>query len=304
MLMASTLLAALFITIMRSPQRAHATCGATWHVWAEHTDRQTTDTEGGQTTETQDISSHSIQISDHGETTTSNESFHRNVDGSSTEHSEFTYEDKHGDGCNGDGEPWSGNNTRDVKTDAEGNSEEHIEEIIEKDGKCIKSVRDRAWDRTGKLIKDTGWKDTEIPCPTPYSLEVSVEGTISIPNGTIQWHPTTVTIPLARKGDIYTGTYQGEFKATQSGNCSGEGIILEIFDVTAKEDLPDLAFTINRTTNVSAFGSCPSGPGSNALPTISYTLPFTLPIRDGASWSIGGSGEPKWTYTFRERNKP
>jgi hypothetical protein len=189
-----------------------------------------------------------------------------------------------------------------VKQDAEGNREEHIEEILEKDGKCIKRVWDRTWDRHGKPIKDTGWIETEIPCSTTYSLEVSVEGTISIPDGSIQWHPATVTIPLGRKNGIYTGNYQGEFKATQSGNCSGEGTIPETFDVTAKEnEFGDLEFTINRTTSVSASGSCPSGSGSNTIPPISYTLTFTLPVRDGASWSIGGGTEPKWTYTFRER---
>jgi hypothetical protein len=289
-LFGAALFLAVFLTsAMEPPKCAHATCGTTWHIWAESSDRQVSHSSGGKTTETNDWVSRSVQVSDDGQTSTDHQEFHKYADGSSEEHEETSHEDKYGNGCGGDGEPWSGGRKRDVKTDAEGNSEEHIEEIIEKDGKCMKWVRDRAWDRNGKPIKDTGWIETEIPCKTEYNLEYTLEGEgtsnmSDLGPVTMRWGPDTAVIPLSLKDGVYTGTYEGNFTATYSGGCSGTQTYPTTIEVKAQEDeLRDLKFSVSITNNMMGMVTCAgsTAPQSNEPNTTTRT--FTLEFAEGAT---------------------
>ncbi len=303
--MAGVLVVALFLAVAvtavtEPPKCAHAGCGSstTWNIWAESTDRQTTDTE--------DISSHSVQHSDDGQTFEDTQTHHRNADGSSTDHEETDYDDKFGNGCSSDGEPMTGHRTRDEETDAEGNRKEHIEEIIEKNGKCMKQVRDREWDRKGKLIKDTGWITTEVPCSN-YILEFTREGNLSAGGITIHWGPDTAIIPLGLKDGNYTGSQKGSFHATVSGKCTGTYNYPESAEVTAKEDeFGDLEFSVSVTMSMAGTLTCPGAGGGGPLGNapVTFTRTFTLPFEDGASkvFTIPmGSGQTVDTFTLKKR---
>lgn len=298
--LASALFLAVIITAATEPPKcAHAGCGSdtTWNTSSELNSSQSN-------TGTEDISSSSVQHSDDGQTYTDTQTHHKNADGSSTDHEETHYEDKSGNGCSSDGEPWTGDRTVDDETDKDGNRKEHIEEIIEKDGKCMKQVRDREWDRKGKLIKDTGWITTEVPC-NKYILEFTREGNLSAGGITVHWGPDTAIIPLGLKSGNYTGSQNGSFHATVSGKCNGTYNYPESAEVTAKEDeFGDLEFSVIVTMSMAGTLTCPGGGGPLGNAPVTFTRTFTLPFEDGASKVFTvpmGSGQTVDTFTLKKR---
>jgi hypothetical protein len=184
--------------------------------------------------------------------------------------------------------------------DPKGNRKQHSEEIIEKNGKCEKYVHDIEWDSKGNKIRDVE-KTTEVPCGK-YYLEVAMEGIIPFEDGEIHWGPEKATITLRRENGIYTGTYRGQFKAVGSThNCSDEVTYPEYFEVTAKEnEFGDLGFSVNHKED--GFHGMITCNGDTEIfdgPPFEEKLTFTLPVKDGASWSTN-DGVITWTYTLRE----
>jgi hypothetical protein len=302
---AALLLGLILTIVLDTPKPVCATCGSKEHVVrSEHTDLQTSDTKNGVTTNTDQVNIISVVVGDQGDISTENSSFNKNSDGSSESHENMHNEDP--EGCiDGDGEPMKADTKRDVKKDTKGNTKEHREQTVEKNGKCIKITHEWEWNEKGELIKDTGLVETEVPCPSKYSLEVYGEGEIG---GWIHYKFEKLVIPLARQGDVYTGSAQGELKTEGSnqGNTT-EGTYLKNYEVTAQQDeFGVLQFTIHisvvdsRVTITTAEGGAASGNGG---PSDEGTLNFPLEADDGASYSYG-DGQGTWTYTLREQNEP
>ena len=164
----------------------------------------------------------------------------------------------------------------------------------------MKYVHDLEWNSRGENIKDEE-KETEVPCPSGYSLEVYIEGHPS----NAEFGPEKLLIPLVRKGDVYTGSSQAEIKfAMDLGSCGMEGIYPESYDVTAQPDeFGVLQFTVHiRMEGAHGSNSCP-GPGSWSVPAgPEFTQKFPLEA-DGSSYSTT-EGYETWTYTLREQKKP
>jgi hypothetical protein len=300
------MLAALLSVTSESARRVHAGCGAGvgWGISSVQT--------SSQTTHTQDYSSTSVQISDDGQTFTDHQSSHTNADGSSSSHEDMDYNDQYGNSCNSDGGPMSGHVTRDEETDKDGNRKEHYEEIIEKDGKCEKTVRDREWDRKGKLVKDTGFITTEIPC-SRYNLEWDRKGNISMGGGhTVQFESFTVTVPLRAKGGAfeartYEGNYQVNSRVTLTGKCSGTYAQPVSIEVTAKEDEFDLEllhFSVKISLSLTGMTQCPEGSGMANSGTQTVTHDFTLHIEDKPTevWQPLPGTDYTYTFTIKKRN--
>ncbi len=131
---------------------------------------------------------------------------------------------------------WKGDYSSDDDTDAKGNRKRHHEEFFEKDGKCTKTTRDWEWDAKGKLIKDTGWITTEVPC-IDTSLEVCWGGGLNSGVLSAIWGPDTAIVPLTVKDKTYTGQFTGDWKGkltTDACNCSGTFPVT--IDVKGQED--------------------------------------------------------------------
>ena len=140
------------------------------------------------------------------------------------------------------------------------------------------------------------------PAGGTFSLQVSWEGTYSLPNGAISviYGPDTATIPLELKDGTYTGSYAGAFHAAATGVCTATGSVPVTFDITAKEDgSQGLDFSVNRSLTWSWDTQCPgvSGGSTSPIPTVSFT--FNLPAEDGASKTFSSaSGGPVLTFTL------
>lgn len=285
--------AALFLAVVLtsatgSSQSAYAGCGSdvVWNIWNETDSRDTSDTVGGKTSETHDWSSRSEHHSDNGQDSTHNETRHVNPDGSSHEHGEFHHTDLYGKGCydDSDGTTWRGDNTQDTDTDSKGNRKEHIEEIIERHGKCVKNVRDREWNAKGEMIKDTGWISTEVPC-SKYNLEVLYKGSIDVTHSIITYGPNTAVVHLEDKGDSYAGKFESVFDAKMTGKCNGSGTFPVSYEVTAtKEDeFGEMDFIVKETKGATAVVACMGKSGTDTEPTKTKTYTFKLTAEDGAS---------------------
>ena len=144
---------------------------------------------------------------------------------------------------------------------------------------------------------------TTTPDTSKYSLQISWQGTYSMPGGplTVTYGPDTVTIPLGFKDGAYAGSYSGELHAAVTGMCTATGAFPVTFDITAKKDgSGGLDFTVNRSLVVSWATVCPqvSGGSNTTLPTITVTL--NLPDEDGASKTLSQGG-PTWIYTLKKQ---
>jgi hypothetical protein len=221
LLVAALVLAAALVMVVGSPWQTNASCegDVSWKIHNVIDDSSTTDTKGGKTTDTQSISSRTEQNSNNGQSITDNQTHYTNADGSSHEHEDIYYSDSEGKRCDSDGMPMTHHHTKDDDTDSKGNTKEHIEEIEEKNGKCVKSVRDFEWNAKGKLIKDTGWVDTEIPC-SKYNLRVNFKGTKSLANMTATYGPNNIIVHLEDKGKIYEGKYESVLDGRVSGSAT------------------------------------------------------------------------------------
>ena len=310
-LVGAALVLALLLSGARAMPRAASTeCerNTSWSIWNVHDSRQTSDTVNGKTSETQDISSRSEQHSSRGEYTNDNQTHHTNADGSGHEHEDFHYTDATGEGCGNDGIPWKGDSSTDDDWDSKGNRKRHHEEIIEKNGKCEKYVRDQEWDSKGKLIKDVESK-TEVPC-SQWNLQVFNEGSMSVGDLTMKYGPDKVMIYLgSTTAKTYTGQFDGFFHEETTGRCSGIGIFPTKINVAAEEvefgAEDEMDFTVEISQSGMASLTCPEGSGSRtgSIPTKTYT--FSLAPEDGASRtfteSLGGYGQQTYTFTLKKR---
>jgi hypothetical protein len=292
---ASVFAAALFLAVVltsavESPRYAYARCGTgvTTQIWSELNNRQTSDTVGGKTSETQDISSRSKHHSNNGTDSTSDTTLHINPDGSSHEHDEFHATDQ-GIGGNEcypemEGKPWKGDVTNDDDKDPKGNRKRHHEEIIEKNGKCEKTIRDWEWNTKGELIKDTGWVSTDIPC-SKYNLEVLYKGSIDVTHSIITYGPNIAEVHLEDKGNSYAGKFESVFDAKMTGKCDGFGTFPVSYDVTAtkEDDFGEMDFIVKETKGKSAVVSCEGKSGMDTELTKTKTYTFKLTAEDGAS---------------------
>jgi hypothetical protein len=312
--------AALFFAVILtsaavSPMNAYARCGTgvTTQIWNELNSRQTSDTVGGKTTSTQDISDRSEHHSSNGVDSTHDTTLHVNPDGSSHEHEEHHVTDQ-GIGGNEcypemEGKPWKGDSSTDTDKDAKGNRKRHHEEIIEKNGKCEKTTRDWEWNAKGELIKDTGWVTTDIPC-SKYNLEVSFSGSYTLPNGleSYIYGPNTAVVHLEKKGDgTYEGKYESVFDVKVTGVCNAIGTAPVTINVTAKEvkfgGEDELEFSVKTSYVIITTYICPAlGMSGEAppSPTITDTHTFTLPAEDGAS-QTSTKYSINWTFTLKKR---
>jgi hypothetical protein len=305
------ILAMVLISLAGVPKPASAGCGSdvSWNIWNELDSHQMSDTVGGKTTDTQEMSSRSVQHSNNGQDWTNFQTHQKSGDGSSHDHEESSYSDSEGKGCNSDGIPWKFTTKSDDDKDPNGNRKKHSESIEEKNGKCVKYVRDQEWDSNGKLIKDVK-STTEIPC-SKYNLEWSRVGNLSKDGVTILWGPNTTKIYLELSGD---GTYKGNSEGVLDDNYSGKcvGWLTHPFsvDVTAKEvkfgDQDELEFTVKVTMHQVGFITCEGKSNDQGSPPVTFTNNFSIPIEDGASFSKVvpiplGSGQITDTYTLKKK---
>jgi hypothetical protein len=298
------ILAVMISAAAGSPKRVNAGCeaGVTWTTNSEVTNHENSDTVNGKTTSTQDISISSEQHSDDGRTITDNQTFHRNANGSSHGTEDIQMTDSTGNACDSEGGPSKASRHSEDDTDEKGNRKLHMEEITEKNGKCIKNVRDMEWDSKGKLIKDTGWIETEIPCAR-WSLQIYMEFDNSVGSEIRKAGPNTYLIPLAANGNTFTGKYTGVWTTMGAGKCNWSGDAPVSYDVTAKEekfgDQDELAFSVTESYSYAGIVAiCPGADNQPINVSGSGTNTFTLPAEDGASWTDpvpGGS-----TYTLKK----
>jgi hypothetical protein len=303
LLIPAALLLGLMLTIvLDKPAPVCATCGSTIHaIRSQHIDRQTSDTVNGVTTDTQEITIISVVVGDKGDVDTDYTTHKKNSDGSSEDHENIHAEDP--EGCYENGEPWKGDYSSDDTTDAKGNRKWHREDFKEKDGKCIKSVRDQEWNPKGELIKDTGWIDTEVPCVTT-SLEVHWEGVLSMGSLSVEWGPETSVVPLTIKDKTYEGQFTGNWKAKLSSDaCQCSGTFPVTVEVKGQEDefeIIDFTVTINKGAMVNCV--CLGKSNSKNFPVESETYEFKLPAQGGATITMDGSKgaiKTKTTFTLK-----
>jgi hypothetical protein len=299
---AAFLFGLMLTIVLDKPAPVCATCGSTMHaVRSKHTDRQTSDTVNGVTTNTEEITQISVVIGDKGDVFTENSSYKKNSDGSAEDHENIHAEDP--EGCYENGEPWKGDYSSDDTTDAKGNRKWHQEDFSEKDGKCIKSVRDREWNAKGKLIKDTGWVKTDVPC-VRTSLEVHWEGVLSMGSLSVEWGPETSAVPLAVKDKTYTGQFTGNWKGKLSSDaCQCSGTFPVTIDVIGQEDefeIIDFTVTINKGSMVNCV--CEGKSNSASHPQKPEIYKFNLPAQGGASITMDGAEgaiKTKTTFTLK-----
>jgi hypothetical protein len=287
------------------PARPNNECerNTTWYIENELNMRRTSDTVGGKTTTTEQMSSWSEHHSTNGEEYHSNQTHQKNADGTSHGHGEWSYSDPEGKGChNEDGEPKKFTSSRDDDYDSEGNNKRHFEAIEEKDGKCIKYVRDLEWDRTGKLIKDIK-SETEVPC-VRTSLEVHWEGELNSGVLSVVWGPETSVVPLTVKDKTYTGQFAGDWKGkltTDACNCSATfPVTIEVKGQEDEFEIIEFTVTINRgaMANCVCLGKSGSG-GEIPKPEI---YKFELPAQGGATITMNdanGAVKTKTTFTLK-----
>ncbi len=285
---------------LTKPALAGCGAGVSWQVWNQIDSRSTVDTSGGASTTTASWSSRSEQSSSVGENYSDVQTLQTHADGSSSSHEEMSYSDPNGQGCDSDGEPWSGRRTLDEDTDPRGNRKRHIEEYIKKNGKCMKWVKDTEWDSRGNVVKETE-SETEVPC-SKYVLEIALDGSMSLPGEEITWGPNKAPIYLESKEDNnYQGSYEGVFDSSFSGECVGEGTFPVRFEVAGKEDeFGELEFDVTATMAMSISMACESGAGTAAGPSATGTITVVLPQEDGASKSIS-TGPVTYTFTLRKQ---
>jgi hypothetical protein len=304
LLAAALVLAAVLILAVGSQSPVKAGCGSdvSWQIWNELDDRQTSDTQNGRTTDTQDLASRSEQHSDNGQDSSDTQTNHVNPDGSSHEYEEFNYSDSEGKGCNSDGVPWRGDSRREDDKDSKGNRKQHHEEIIEKNGKCEKYVRDREWDSKGKLIKDVVTR-TEIPC-SKYNLQINFKGTKSLANMTATYGPNNIIVHLEDKGKIYEGKYESVLDGNVSGFCNGSITWPVKIEVTATkyEDKKELIFSVKTTMDKPwTLGTCKGLSGDMRAGAITVPLHlFRIAEEGGATYSV--TEDPiTWTYSLVQK---
>jgi hypothetical protein len=234
--------------------------------------------------------------------TTDNTTHYTNADGSSHEHEDINYSDSEGKRCDSDGLPMKESHTRDEDTDSKGNTKEHIEEIKEKNRKCVKWVWDREWDSKGKLVKENE-STTEIPC-SKYNLQVSFNGTKSSGNMTAVYGPNTIIIHLEDKGKIYEGKYESVLAGNVKGFCNGSITWPVLIEVTATkyEEKKELVFSVKTTMDKPwTPGTCKNLSGNMRAGAITVPLHlFRIAEEGGASFSV--TEEPiTWTYTLVQK---
>ena len=230
---------------------------------------------------------------------------HINLGGVSHQHEEFYYSDSKGIGSYSNGKPWKGSSKTDSDTDSKGDRKEHHEEIIEKDGTCEKYIRDDEYDKNNTLTKHTE-STSAIPC-SEYSLQVSMNGTISYSGLKVMYGPNRAMIDLESRKDAYSGSYEGVFDVTVKGKCDSFDTFPIIIDAaTPKEDqFRYLDFSVNISIGNSFAALCLPAPPPIKIPPVTDTLTFTLPAQDGATkiyrMSGGGSGRLALTFTLKKQ---
>jgi hypothetical protein len=307
LLVGALILAAILLLVGGSQSQVSAGCGAdvTTQIWSESDFRQTSDTQNGRTVTTQDASNRSVHHTDNGQDSTRTETYHKNADGSSHYHGEFNYSDLEGKGCYdaADGTTFRGDNTQDKDTDSKGNTKEHIEEIIEEHGKCMKNVRDLEWDSMWRLVKDTGWVSTEVPC-SKYNLQISFNGTKSSGNMTATYGPNTILVHLEDKGSTYEGKYKSVLDGEVSGFCNGSITWPVLIEVTAAKDkeFEDLAFSVKTTMSEPwTQGTC-EGLSGNMKAGVIKVPPHDFRLADEGGSSRSFTEDPiTWTYTLIQK---
>jgi len=280
------LILALLLTASVESQHRHPS-DVTWHVDVESNSHQQSDTQGGNTTNTQDLEQHSDQWSDDGEQLTHEQTFHQHEDGSTEGEDDF----------GGEFHDFKGNSRTTWERDSEGNRKKHHEEtIIDWDGNCEHFVTDDEYDRNGVNTKHT---ETTTPCDR-FSLKIFMEGSVPTSSGTITYGPNEVTIPLwPWKESNYEGTYVGEFNATVTGECNATATYPVTFRVYAK-GTDQLDFIVESSIGMAMVGSCEGGGGGSvSMPPVTGNTEFTLPAVDGASWTSPRSRNVKLTFTLK-----
>jgi hypothetical protein len=303
-LAAAMVLAAVLILVVDSPRNASAGCGAdvTLNIWSETDSRETSDLKGGRMNRTSDWSSRSTIHSDNGQDSTSTNTNHVNTDGSGHYRGESDYSDSEGKGCYSEGVPNKSESTREEDTDSEGNRKDHYVDIVEKNGKCIKYVRDREWDSKGKLIKQTD-TETEIPC-SKYNLQITFNGTLSKPGATVVYGPNTIIVHLEDKGKIYEGKYESVLDGNVSGFCNGSITWPVLIEVTGTkyEEQKELVFSVKTTSREPwTLGTCEGLSGNMKAGAMSVPPHlFRIAEEGGATYSV--TEDPiTWTYTLVQK---
>jgi hypothetical protein len=298
------ILAGVLISVVRLPKPVSAGCGSdvSWQIWNETDSRDVHSVHNRWTRDTSDWSSRSTQHSNNGQDSTHAETVHVNPDGSSQSSGDFDYTDSEGKGCYSGGVPFKGHSTRDEEWDSKGNRKDHYVDIVEKNGKCIKYVRDREWDSHGKLIKQTD-TETEVPC-SKYNLQVSFTGSISNANMTTVYGPNTMVVFLEDKGKTYEGKYSSVLDGKVTGFCDGFIVWPFSIEVTAikDEDFGDLVFSVKTTMREPwTLGECQGLSGNmKAGAIIVPPRSFRLATEIGSSATFT-EGPVTWTYTLIKR---
>jgi hypothetical protein len=257
----------------------------TWHMNSEWDDHQQSDTSNGTTNNSEDTSNHSESWSDDGQQHTDDTTRHIGTDGSSTETEDVTHSE----------DDFQGSTRTEDNTDSNGNRTRHHEEtIIDWDGNCEKTISDDVFDKNGVNIKHT---ESTKPCEK-FSLQVSMEGSITTPSGTITYGPNKVTIPLWSWKDSYEGSWQGEFNATVTGECSGTATYPVVLHVSAK-GTDQLDFYVESSLGMAMVGSCNGAGGGAGMPPVTGTTTFNLPAVDGASYTSPRSRAVKLSFTLK-----
>jgi hypothetical protein len=283
---AALILAVVLTSATGTPRCVYARCGTgvTTQIWNETNIRQNTDTVGGKTSDTQDISERTEIHRDNGEDSAYSVTHHVNPDGSSHEHTESHGTDQGigGNECYPEmgGKPWKSDTRKDDDKDSKGNRKEHYEEIINKNGKCTKYVRDSEWDSKGNLIKNTESR-TDVPCGK-WILEWKRVGNSSGDGVEILFGPNTTNIYLEPKGDgTYIGKGEGVCDQNYGGKCTGHLDRPFSVDVTAKEvkfgDQDELEFSMKATWGQRGFITCEGKSHDAGTPAVTVTNNFSIP---------------------------
>jgi hypothetical protein len=142
-----------------------------------------------------------------------------------------------------------------------------------------------------------------LPVGSGFSLQISWEGSYSLPNGllTAKYGPDSVTIPLKSSGSTFAGSYEGVWHANVTGTCTATGKPPVAFDVTAKVGQSGgLDFSVKRSIVWSWDTVCPGVSGGSASQRQTYTYAFTLSPQDGASKTFNQGG-PTWTFVLKKQ---
>jgi hypothetical protein len=288
------LVLAVILTAAVVPQRqVDASCqsGVSWRILNRLDNRQKSDP--------REISSRSEATTEDGQDITDLQTNYVNPDGTSHLHEETHYIDSKGNRCDGNREPYKADHSHDEDKEINGNRTEHTVDIIEANGKCMKTVHDREWDSQGNLTIDSQYT-TEILC-SQYNLRVSFYTTHTDAYKTMTYGPNTVTVCLENKGNTYRGKFESVFDGKLKGDCQGNVTWPVALDVTGTRDKEsgDLVFMVNTTLREPwTLGSCPGMQSTPPLDTFAV-LPhtFRLPVEDRASVVLP-EGPVTWVYTL------